>query len=108
MSPSQPQQFSWVHVSWARTDLRWMPPSPGFWALLATSQGPAPKALTFHEDILRQREAVVLTELVALQVDQKVVPAGHVDQRPHLPLEGGWEAVLIEVLIPTAHQAAPL
>lgn len=85
-----------------------MPPLPGFWALLATSQGPAPKVLTFHEDILRQRDAVVLTELAALQVDQKVVPAGHVDELFHLPSDGGREAVLIQVLIPTAHQAAPL
>lgn len=102
------QQFSWVYVSRGRTNHRGMPPAPRSWALLATSQGPAPKALTFHEDVLRQREAVVLTELVALQVDQKVVPAGYVDELPHLPVQGGRETVLIKVLIPTAHQAAPL
>lgn len=80
----------------------------GLWAPQASFQGPATKTLTFHQDVLRQREAVVLTELRALQVDQKAVPAGYVDELVHLPLDGGWEAVLVKVLVPTAHQAAPL
>lgn len=70
--------------------------------------GPATKALTFHEDVLRQREAVVITELLALQVDQKGVPAERVDELIHLPTDGGREAVLVEVLVPAAHQAALL
>lgn len=76
-------------------------PAPGS---LSTSTA----ALTSHEDILGQREAVGLAELPALQVDQKGVCAGPVDDLSHLPVDGGREAVLIKVLIPAAHQTAAL
>lgn len=90
----------------------WVPwvasPSPRLWGSLGIFLGPATEALTFHEDVLRQREAIGLTELPALQIDEKVVPAGRVNELPHIPVDGGREAVLIKVPIPTAHQAALL
>lgn len=90
----------------------WVPwvasPSPQLWGSLGIFLGPATEALTFHEDVLRQQEAIGLTELPALQVDQKVVPAGRVNELPHIPVDGGREAVLIKVPIPTAHQVTLL
>lgn len=76
-------------------------------AILALAVGPlgtfrrtSPQALTSHEDVLGQWEAVGFAELPALQVDQKGAGARPVDHRLHLPMDGGQEAVLIKVLVP--------
>ena len=88
----------WVLVGWGRTSLRWLPLAPGS----------GPPARTSHEDVLGQREAVRLADLPALQVDQEGVHAGPVEDALHLPVDGGRQAVLVEVLDPAAHQAALL